>query len=121
MRFLADENFSAKLASWLRSLGHDVGSAAKAAPDPAVVNLAKAESRIILTHDGDFANENLYPSSAHAGVMLVRINPLHADKIRSAIARTLSQVPESGWAGRVFFIFEDLSVEWKEGRFLSPP
>lgn len=72
MRLLADENFSAKVATWLRSLGHDVRPVAKSTADSMVAAQAKAESRVILTHDADFS-------------------------------------------------FEDKSMEWKAGQFISPP
>lgn len=118
MRLLADENFSAKIASWLRSLGHDVKLVEKSTPDPLVAAQARTESRVILTHDTDFAKEELHPPSTHSGVLLVRINPLHADKVKAAIVRTLGQVQESSWGGKVFFVFEDITLQWRAGEFV---
>lgn len=119
MRLLADENFSAKIASWLRSRGHDVASVAKATPDSAIVALAKRQSRIILTHDFDFSDRKLYQASA--GVMLMRINPLLADKIKSAVLRTIAQIPESKWDGNLVFVFENISVEAPLTKFFPLP
>lgn len=119
MRLLADENFSAKIVSWLRSVGHDVASVAKATPDSAVVAQALRKSWVILTHDADFAEEEVYKASA--GVMLIRINPLHADRIKSAILRTLAQIPESRWKGKLVFVFEEASMESKAGKFFPWP
>ena len=76
MRFLADENVHAKLLLFLRSLGHDVRPVSKGTQDSRVAAQSKAESRVLLTHDADFANTDQYPFSAHAGVVLIRINPL---------------------------------------------
>ena len=98
MRFLADENIHAKLLPFLRSVGHDV-----------------SESRILLTHDMDFSNTDQYPASSHAGVMLIRINSLHLEKIKASLSNLLAKVPEAEVPGRFWLVFEENFVELKEG------
>jgi len=115
MRLLADENFHAGVCAWLRSLGHDVRLIAKGTPDPALVSQAKSESRILLTHDSDFVNTDAYPPSAHAGIILIRINPLHVEKIQGALANLFSRLPEASFRGRLLLLFKESVLELTEG------
>lgn len=118
MRFLADENFSAKLLPFLRSRGHDVRSIAKGTPDPEVAAQAKAESRIILTHDTDFADRNRHPQATHAGIALIRINPLFAEQIKAGLLNLFESVPEARLAVSRFLVFEDTFIELDEGEVI---
>ena len=113
MRLLADENVHAKLSPFLRSLSHDIQSVAKGTEDPDIAAQAKTESRVILTHDTDFANTDQYPISAHAGVILIRINPAYLEKIKDALANLFSHIPASELPNRLFFVFEDTFAELK--------
>lgn len=119
MRFLADENFSAKLSAFLRSDGHDVRPVIKGTADPDIAAQAKAESRILLTHDTDFSNTDEYPATAHAGIILIRANPLFVDKIRTVLTNLLSSAPEPNFKGRRFLVFEETFVELPEGERIS--
>ena len=56
MRFLADENLDRRVAVRLRRAGHDITSAPKGLADKAAAELAKAQARVLLTHDEDFAD-----------------------------------------------------------------
>ncbi len=115
MRFLADENIHAKLLPFLRSVGHDVSSVVNGTEDPGVAAQAKSESRILLPHDMDFSNTDQYPASSHAGVMLIRINSLHLEKIKASLSNLLAKVPEAEVPGRFWLVFEENFVELKEG------
>jgi predicted nuclease of predicted toxin-antitoxin system len=57
MRLLLDENVSPVIGDALRAAGHDVSMAASTcpgAPDAALVALAVAEGRVLVTEDNDF-------------------------------------------------------------------
>src|SRR5438876_8080158 len=77
MRFLAHENFPGAAVSRLKSLGHDVVWVRIASPgmaDPAVLEWASREHRILLTFDNDFgelARASTLPRGS--GVVLLRI------------------------------------------------
>jgi predicted nuclease of predicted toxin-antitoxin system len=115
MRFPADENVSAKLLVFLRSLGHDVRSVAKGTADPEITAQAKTESRMILTHDTDFANTDEYPASSHAGILLIRINPLFVEQATAALRKLFAAVSDAELPGRSFLVFEETFVEFDEG------
>lgn len=75
MRFLADESCDFAAVHALRAVGHDVvavAEVARGAEDSAVIELARTESRILLTEDKDFGQ--LVFAAAHhtAGVVLLR-------------------------------------------------
>ncbi|HEX8521020.1 MAG TPA: DUF5615 family PIN-like protein [Tepidisphaeraceae bacterium] len=57
MRLLADENIHVEIVQQLRALGHDVISALESfpgAPDQHVLQVARAQSRVLITDDKDF-------------------------------------------------------------------
>jgi predicted nuclease of predicted toxin-antitoxin system len=57
-RYLADENFDTEVTRFLRAKGWDVVDVYQLAlvgkPDEEVLSVARADSRVVLTHDGDF-------------------------------------------------------------------
>ena len=61
MKFLVDENVKLRLAKMLLAAGHDVKLAKRGSSDKEIAVTAKKESRIIITHDNDFALPNLLP------------------------------------------------------------
>ena len=69
MEFVADENFKLHAVTWLRAAGHDVTLAPKGAPDRRVAERARAEGRILLNHDRDFADSQKFPPSQFAGIV----------------------------------------------------
>ena len=75
MRFLADENFRADVAAYLRSRGHLVVSVAGGASDDAVARLSRKKQLVILTHDRDFASTLLFPPRQYAGIIVLRVHP----------------------------------------------
>lgn len=77
MRFLLDENISRTVSRGLCDAGHDVmhvlDTRYRARPDAELIQFAKKEKRIIITHDKDFGNIILFPARNHAGVILMRL------------------------------------------------
>ncbi len=76
MRFKVNENLPAEVAVELRLHGHSaetvVGEGLAGVADPAVVEVARAEDRVLLTLDKGIANLLRYPKGAHSGVVLFR-------------------------------------------------
>jgi Domain of unknown function (DUF5615) len=96
LRLLADENVPAPSITALRAAGHDVVSVAEVAagsPDDAVLALAIADGRLIVTLDRDFG-ELLFRRGAGAGVSGVIYfrdapGPIHV----AAVLGQLSRLP----------------------------
>jgi predicted nuclease of predicted toxin-antitoxin system len=107
MRFLLDENIHAKLGKYLESHGHDIAKVAKSLNDLEVAELSKSEQRIILTHDSDFTNTDLHPLNSHYGVIVIKINSLYLDKVKSALNNLFAKIPPDQIQGGLFLLFED--------------
>ena len=70
MRLVIDENMSPVIATLLRNYGHDVIAVAEESPrlpDPAVMEWAVREDRILVTSDNDFgALRGILPPEAYS-------------------------------------------------------
>jgi predicted nuclease of predicted toxin-antitoxin system len=77
MKFLLDQSTDARLATYLRNLGHDVTRIAADYPagllDPKILSLAHAEGRILITDDRDFGEWVFRFKLPHAGVIFLRL------------------------------------------------
>ncbi|MGD0092625.1 MAG: DUF5615 family PIN-like protein [Planctomycetota bacterium] len=111
MRLLANENFPREAVALLRVRGHDVlwgRTDMPGAADPAVLERAEAEGRILVTFDKDFGKLAYYSGlPLPCGIILFRISlpsPQHAAaKIAAAIEG------RSDWVGN-FGVVEDARV-----------
>jgi predicted nuclease of predicted toxin-antitoxin system len=91
MKLKLDENLSRYLKAPLAGLNHDVTTAADegllSRPDAEIAAAAKAEGRMLLTLDLDFANVLAYPHGSHAGIVLFRpatLGPLEVNRFVEA-------------------------------------
>jgi predicted nuclease of predicted toxin-antitoxin system len=82
VRFLADESCDFAVVRALRAAGHDVLAVAEISPraeDPAVIDFAVREGRILLTEDKDFGQLVYANAQASGGVIFIRF-PANARK-----------------------------------------
>ena len=101
MRFAANENVSPAVIKELRARGHDVYSAKESspgAPDDAILTLAQAEERIVVTHDKDFGELAFrYGLPSASGVILIRLTGASRQE---DIRRTLEVIESrQDWSG----------------------
>lgn len=76
MRLLADENIARLVVISLRADGHDVMSileTARGISDAQVLEYAREQDRVILTHDRDFGNVLRLDVTEYAGILLIRL------------------------------------------------
>ncbi len=102
MRFLADESCDFGIVQALRAAGHEVLAVAEVTPraeDPAVIDLAVREGRVLLTEDKDFGQLVFASGSASSGVILFRYPP--ADPGRRCPGRGAAGGREGGAARRL--------------------
>jgi len=88
MRFLCDENVQRAVATALEAAGHDVTRVSDLHPrmrDPDVLDLARRERRILVTHDKDFGELVFLRGHLATGVILLRLSTGRPGEI----ARTL--------------------------------
>lgn len=77
MRFLLDEGLPLRLIAYLTEHGHDVVTIGRDFPfalsDRQILEIARAEARIVLTNDTDFGDLVFRERLPHAGVILFRL------------------------------------------------
>jgi predicted nuclease of predicted toxin-antitoxin system len=92
VKFLADECVDAAVAARLRSDGHDVLAVAELAPgltDDAVLELANADGRILVTADADFGELIFRQRRVTSGVLLVRLAGMPSAQKADAVAQVV--------------------------------
>jgi|SRR5687767_2098791 predicted nuclease of predicted toxin-antitoxin system len=102
MNLLADECCDSLLVNDLRSDGHDVLYVKETAPgadDLAVLQLATAQRRILLTEDKDFGELVVRLKLPAYGIVLLRINPadsaLKLARLRDLLLHHAARLPGS--------------------------
>jgi len=110
MRLLADENFPLPTVEALRNAGHDVAWARTDHPgtgDVALLNLAEADGRVLLTLDKDFwqiAIRRRKPLT-RSGVILFRVHPAIPENVTPLVLRTMATGQD--WRGHASVVAPD--------------
>lgn len=98
MRLFLDQDVYHITATFLKSLGHDVLTAADVglsqSPDREILSFAAADERTLVTRDKDFGSLVFSRLFAHRGVILLRITPQTVAEIHFELERFLSFHPE---------------------------
>ena len=106
MKFLLDMGVSQSCGRWLSGLGHDCVHLRDLnlhkLPDNEIVELAKAEERIILTCDLDFGTLMAASSDVLPSVITFRLSNFMPDHIISKLRVILSEVPEYEFSQGIF-------------------
>ena len=104
MKFLIDNNLSPLLAEFLKAAGHDAvhlrDLGMQAAPDPAVLQRALVDERVLVSADTDFGG--LLPRSRATGPSVLLIRRLagrRAAEQSAIILANLDQIAEDLTAG----------------------
>jgi predicted nuclease of predicted toxin-antitoxin system len=91
MRFLVDRCAGTRIATWLRTQGHDVVEARERGEDPGdrvLLEWAAQESRVLITIDTDFGQLIFLEAQPHGG--LIRLPDVPSNQ-RIEIVRDLIQ------------------------------
>lgn len=106
MLILADENCDAVLVARLRASGHDVLHVLEQSPgasDEAILKLAAAERRILLTNDLEFGIHAERYETYPPAIVLMRLDPLRATLRTDIVARFFEGLGSS-WQGKFFVV-----------------
>ncbi len=106
MRVLLDEDVHIKLMDWFIGLGHDVARVPSGLKNGSVFELARRESRVLITRDKDFANRLLYSPSKNSGIIVLRIHPPQLEKLTAALQRLLSELSPASLIGKLVVLEE---------------
>ncbi len=95
MKFLADMGISPVVVRWLREMGHDAVHLYEEdlgrLPDSAVLEKARAEGRILLTHDLDFGELLAFSKSAQPSVIVFRIRDMRPQSVQHYLGEILAK------------------------------
>ncbi len=98
MRFLADESCDFSIVRALRAAGHDVVAVAEllgGTPDHEVINLARADGRVLLTEDKDFGQLVFSALAGSSGVILIRYPATVRDRLPLSVVRLVEKLGDS--------------------------
>ena len=112
MKFLIDNNLSPLLAEGLKAAGHDAvhlrDLGMQAAPDPAVLQRAQVDERVLVSADTDFGGLLSRSRATGPSVLLIRrLAGRRAAEQSAIILANLDQVAEDLTAGAVVVIGDD--------------
>ena len=90
MRLLLDEDVDVRLIRVLTRLGHEVKRVPCGVTNGAVIRLAQAELRVLVTRDADFSNRKNYRPSRYGGIIHLAIHPSKVSDLAPPLTRLLS-------------------------------
>lgn len=114
MRFLVDHNLSPGVANLLRSVGHDAVHTGDielaAATDMEILEVARTESRVIMSADTDFGTLLAARRTARPSLVLIRLrSPRRAGELAELLVANLDAVTEDLDEGAIV-VLEDERV-----------
>lgn len=93
MKLLLDENVAASTAQLCRDQGHDVKhvkeEGLQGEDDEALLDLAVAEHRVMLSFDKDFGNLLRFPLASHLGVIVVALRDQRPHRVNERLLQLL--------------------------------
>ena len=112
MKFLIDNNLSPLLAEGLKAAGHDAvhlrDLGMQAAPDPAVLQRAQVDERVLVSADTDFGGLLSRSRATGPSVLLIRrLAGRRAAEQSAIILANLDQIADDLTAGAVVVIGDD--------------
>jgi len=113
MRFLINMNIPRDLVTLLKAYNHlsrhvgDIGMAR--AEDSAIVEEAKKNKEIIITHDLDYGHLLAFSGKSAPSVIILRIRNMRVEYILERILEALSKIEKALIEGAVVVI-EDVSI-----------
>ena len=110
MRFLADMGISPKTVAFLSDLGHEAvhlhALGLDRLPDSAILELARAENRILLPHDLDFAELMAAGGDMLPSVIVFRLRKMQPDSVNYHLHGIINQHQESLERGAIVSVVE---------------
>ncbi|MEH1786975.1 MAG: DUF5615 family PIN-like protein [Nostoc sp.] len=108
MKFLADMGISLRTVTWLRGVGYDVvhlrDEGLQRLPDHEILIKARAEGRILLTIDLDFAQLLAVSGDSLPSVILFRLGNENYDAINERLTQVLNECQEDLELGTIISV-----------------
>lgn len=113
MKIKLDENFGDRGADLLRDSGHDVTTVRDqdlcGTPDDTLIEVCRAEQRVLITLDMDFSNPIHFPPARYAGIVVIRTKPpVSTDQLfRELLCFTKASKAYDTLHGQLWVIFKE--------------
>jgi len=111
LKFKIDENLPAEFAEILRVAGFEAATVAEeslsGAADSALLERCRAETRVLMTLDLDFANVQAHPVGTHAGILVFRSKSQDKLTLISVLKRTVPVLKRRPPEGQLWIIQPD--------------
>jgi len=103
VKFLADENIPPIIIDFIRKRGFDIKDIYKIGKsglsDEGIMEIARAEKRILISFDKHFADIIKYPPNSHHGIIRIRIHPPLISSLIEAFEKFLEKFDLSEFEG----------------------
>ena len=111
MKFKIDENLPVELAEELRAAGHEAATVSDqrlvGASDRHLSEVCKAEGRVCVTLDLDFADIRTYPPEEYPGLVVLRLFRQDKSHVVDVFRRTLKAFGDEPLEGRLWIVEEN--------------
>lgn len=119
MKLKLDENLNDRHAQLARERGHDASTVVDeglcSTSDETLLELARVESRVLITLDKGLSNTIQYPPKRYAGIVVLRVaEPITPHAIERAIGVFLDTAATRNPAGRLWIIDRERVREFAE-------
>jgi predicted nuclease of predicted toxin-antitoxin system len=110
MNIKLDENIPEDAVTIFMNAGYrvstvlDEGMGGRA--DPEVASVCKAENKILITLDTDFANIGVYPPEDYSGIIVLRLANQAKPHVLSILARLLDSLRRKSPSGHLWIVDE---------------
>ena len=111
MKFKIDENLPAEFAAILGQAGFEAATVAQerlsGATDPALLDCCRAETRVLVSLDLDFANVQAHPVGTHAGIIVFRSKSQDKLTLISLLTRIVPLLKRRSPEGQLWIVQPD--------------
>jgi predicted nuclease of predicted toxin-antitoxin system len=108
LNFKIDENLPAECAALLRGAGFGADTVAEenlaGADDAAIARGVRAEGRVLITLDLDFANIQAYPPATHSGIVVLRLKRQDKHAVLGLVLRIIPALKTRLPAGELWIV-----------------
>jgi predicted nuclease of predicted toxin-antitoxin system len=118
MKLKLDENLGRRMATLLRSAGHDVatvpGQDLSSTPDTQLIEICRREGRCLVTLDRGFGNRLRFKPSDYSGIAVIRLpkQPNPGD-LREAIEIFMAGLEQADIVGKLWIIQRGVIQEYQ--------
>jgi predicted nuclease of predicted toxin-antitoxin system len=110
MRFKVDENLPPEIVDVLHEHGHDAATVfeqgLRGKEDYEIAEVARQESRVVLSLDLDFSNILQFPPENYSGMIVLRLRNKSRQAVRAVVERVIQQLEHLPLVGRLWIVDE---------------